>query len=84
LEEEDAGTKRVEWVVPGPPPDGGLKAWLQVLFVHLTVVATWGQVNSFGAFVGSGTYLELLGNDADHVAWSEWEYSLGSRSDRLD
>ena len=32
----------------GPPPDGGLQAWLQVLFVHLSILNSWGLVNSYG------------------------------------
>lgn len=26
---------------PGPPPDGGLRAWLQVLMGHLVIINTW-------------------------------------------
>jgi hypothetical protein len=33
-------------VDPGPAPDGGLKAWIQVLGAFLTCVATWGYINS--------------------------------------
>lgn len=35
---------------PGPPPDGGLKAWTQALMGHLVVFNTWGYINSFGVF----------------------------------
>ena len=35
---------------PGPPPDGGLKAWVQVGMAHLIIFNTWGFVNSFGVF----------------------------------
>ncbi|KAI9795931.1 MAG: hypothetical protein M1833_006579 [Piccolia ochrophora] len=37
-------------VAPGPPPDGGTKAWLQVVGGFLLVLNTWGLVNSFGIF----------------------------------
>ncbi|KAL1625570.1 hypothetical protein SLS56_007229 [Neofusicoccum ribis] len=32
------------------PPDGGLKAWLQVFAGHLTLICIWGYINSFGLF----------------------------------
>lgn len=35
---------------PGPPPDGGLQAWLQVLGSTAILVNTWGLINSFGVF----------------------------------
>lgn len=38
------------WKDPGPPPDGGLKAWLQVACAHLVIMCTWGLINSFGVF----------------------------------
>lgn len=33
---------------PGPPPDGGLKAWTQVAMGWLAIFTTWGWVNCFG------------------------------------
>jgi hypothetical protein len=38
------------WKDPGPPPDGGLEAWMQVLMGHLVIMNTWGFINSFGVF----------------------------------
>ena len=35
---------------PGPAPDGGFKAWLQVAMAWLVVVTTWGYLNSFAVF----------------------------------
>ncbi|KAM5350251.1 hypothetical protein ACJ41O_006756 [Fusarium nematophilum] len=35
---------------PGPPPDGGLQAWLQVVAGHLLVFNSWGYLISFGIF----------------------------------
>ncbi|KAK5108545.1 hypothetical protein LTR62_008202 [Meristemomyces frigidus] len=35
---------------PGPPPDGGRAAWTQVACGWLTIFATWGWVNAYGAF----------------------------------
>ena len=33
---------------PGPAPDGGFKAWLQVAMGWLAIAITWGWVNCFG------------------------------------
>ncbi|KAK4447837.1 major facilitator superfamily domain-containing protein [Podospora aff. communis PSN243] len=33
-----------------PPPDGGARAWTQVLVAHLVAVNAWGYLNSFGLF----------------------------------
>ena len=35
---------------PGPAPDGGTTAWLQVLAGHLMCFVTWGLITSFGVF----------------------------------
>lgn len=29
------------WKDPGPPPDGGIRAWTQVLVGHLVIMNTW-------------------------------------------
>jgi hypothetical protein len=29
------------WKDPGPPPDGGVRAWTQVLVGHLIIMNTW-------------------------------------------
>jgi len=34
----------------GPPPDGGLHAWMQAVLGHLLILTTWGFINSFGLF----------------------------------
>lgn len=54
---------------PGPPPDGGLTAWLQVLAGYFLFFNTWGLINAFGVFQ---TYYstELLPHEADStIAW---------------
>lgn len=43
---------------PGPPPDGGKAAWLQVACAHVTIFNTWGFLNSFG-FVSFSFYRML-------------------------
>ncbi|CBX90160.1 hypothetical protein IAQ61_001619 [Plenodomus lingam] len=35
---------------PGPPPDGGIVAWTQVLCTHLTIFNTFGFFTSFGVY----------------------------------
>lgn len=34
------------WKDPGPPPDGGLKAWTQAIMGHLVLANTWGFIQS--------------------------------------
>lgn len=52
---------------PGPPPDGGLRAWSQVACGWMVVFTTWGWVNSFGAFQ---TYYTLhLPEPASTISW---------------
>jgi hypothetical protein len=52
---------------PGPPPDGGLAAWSQCFFAWLTMINTWGFVNSFGAF--QTYYTGILPQSASTVSW---------------
>ena len=33
---------------PGPAPDGGFTAWLQVAMGWLAIATTWGWINCFG------------------------------------
>jgi hypothetical protein len=53
---------------PGPPPDGGLKAWTQCFCAWLVIMNTWGFVNSFGAF--QTYYATLLpGTPPSTISW---------------
>ncbi|KAL1892307.1 hypothetical protein Cpir12675_004594 [Ceratocystis pirilliformis] len=52
---------------PGPPPDGGLKAWLVVLGGHLVVMNTWGVIVSFGIF--QTYYTSSLGKSRFAISW---------------
>ncbi|OAL49291.1 MFS general substrate transporter [Pyrenochaeta sp. DS3sAY3a] len=52
---------------PGPPPDGGLVAWTQVLCAWFAVMNTWGFVNSFGAF--QPYYESILPESASTISW---------------
>ncbi|PNP48314.1 hypothetical protein TGAMA5MH_00597 [Trichoderma gamsii] len=51
----------------GPPPDGGLTAWLQVLATHLINAMTWGYAAAFGVY--QLYYVETLGLPASQVSW---------------
>jgi MFS family permease len=55
------------WRDPGPPPDGGTEAWIQVFCVHLTIFSTFGFFSSFGVFQ---TYYEhTLGIAPSTISW---------------
>ena len=55
------------YVDPGPPPDGGLGAWTQVLCGHLLVCNTWGYISSFGVF--QTYYVGALGHPPSDISW---------------
>ena len=52
---------------PGPPPDGGVLAWTQVLMGHLVIFNTWGYIASFGVF--QTYYASTLGHPASDISW---------------
>jgi len=52
---------------PGPPPDGGLKAWTQVLMGHLVLINEWGYLTSFGLF--QSYYETSLNISPSAVSW---------------
>jgi MFS family permease len=52
---------------PGPPPDGGRKAWLQCAMAWLVVFVSWGYANSFGTF--QAFYSTSLGESASTISW---------------
>ena len=52
---------------PGPAPDGGLTAWIQVFCTHLTIFTTFGFFTSFGVYQ---TYYEnTLGIAPSTISW---------------
>jgi hypothetical protein len=54
---------------PGPPPDGGFQAWLQVAGSFFLFFNSWGTVNSFGVSKSSvlkGHVSRTSGTYADH------------------
>lgn len=52
---------------PGPPPDGGLQAWTQVLMGHLVMINSWGYLTSFGIF--QSYYTTSLGATPSAISW---------------
>ncbi|KAF1942665.1 MFS general substrate transporter [Clathrospora elynae] len=52
---------------PGPPPDGGIVAWTQVLCAWFAILNSWGFVNSFGAF--QAYYESILPEPASAISW---------------
>lgn len=71
---------------PGPPPDGGLKAWTQSLMGHLVVFNTWGLIATFGVF--QAHYTTDLGLEPSAVSWIGsmqmlGHFALGMFSGRL-
>ncbi|KAE8448634.1 hypothetical protein EG329_009059 [Mollisiaceae sp. DMI_Dod_QoI] len=51
-----------------PPPDGGSRAWLQVLMGHLLNINCWGYINSYGIF--QAYYQNTLNLPASTVSWT--------------
>ncbi|KAI1333972.1 putative monocarboxylate permease [Xylariaceae sp. FL0016] len=52
---------------PGPPPDGGAHAWLQILAGHLINALTWGYSASFGVY--QIYYMTALSLPESQVVW---------------
>ncbi len=52
---------------PDSPPDGGARAWIQVLMGHLVVFNTWGYINTYGAF--QTYYVKHLAHPPSDIAW---------------
>ncbi|KAL8790010.1 MAG: hypothetical protein Q9195_006559 [Heterodermia aff. obscurata] len=54
---------------PGPPPDGGTKAWLQVLGGFLLVLNTWGLTNAYGVFQTYYSTELLTSSTPSAISW---------------
>lgn len=52
---------------PGPPPDGGARAWTQACMAHLVILNTWGMVATFGVF--QSYYTLSLNLEPSAVSW---------------
>jgi predicted MFS family arabinose efflux permease len=54
-------------VYPGPPPDGGTRAWTQSVMGHLVILNTWGMISTFGVF--QQYYTSELHLEPSAVSW---------------
>ncbi|PQE32765.1 MFS monocarboxylate transporter protein [Rutstroemia sp. NJR-2017a WRK4] len=52
-----------------PIPNGGFKAWLQVLGAHLLFFNSWGIVNTFGAYQAYYETDLLKSKSASEISW---------------
>jgi MFS family permease len=52
---------------PGPPPDGGFRAWLMSFMGHLVIFNTWGFISSFGVF--QTYYVNTLRHPPSDISW---------------
>ena len=54
---------------PGPPPNGGLQAWLHVLGAFMLWFNTWGILNAFGVFQTYYESGELFTKSSSDISW---------------
>lgn len=54
---------------PGPPPDGGLTAWLQVVAGFVVFFNTWGMLSSFSVFQTYYESGELFEASSSNISW---------------
>ncbi|KFA70780.1 hypothetical protein S40288_09367 [Stachybotrys chartarum IBT 40288] len=52
-----------------PPPDGGLKAWLQVIGAFSVFFNTWGLLNTFGIYQTYYEEGELFRTSSSNISW---------------
>jgi len=55
------------WRDPGPAPDGGTRAWIQVFCTHLTIFNTFGFFTSFGVY--QTYYQTTLHIEPSTISW---------------
>lgn len=53
----------------GPPPNGGLQAWLHVLGAFMLWFNTWGILNAFGVFQTYYESGELFTKSSSDISW---------------
>lgn len=61
--------------LPGPPPDGGLQAWLQILGGFAIFFNTWGLIATYGVFQSYYLTLPTLPDNPSAIAWIGSLYS---------
>ena len=71
-EDVDTPADDSEWSCQGndatsEPPDGGVRAWSQVLCMHLVFFNTWGVANGYGVF--QQYYLQELDESPSAISW---------------
>lgn len=54
---------------PGPPPNGGTKAWLNVTGSFFLYFNTWGILNTFGAYQTYYESGELFHTSSSNISW---------------
>ena len=54
-------------VDPGPPPDGGLRAWTQAFMGHLVVFNVWGYITTYGVF--QAYYVTTFEEPPSKISW---------------
>lgn len=54
---------------PPPPPNGGTRAWLQVLGAFFLNFNTWGLLNTFGTFQSEYSTGFLSSSSQSSIAW---------------
>ncbi|KAJ5717689.1 hypothetical protein N7488_003335 [Penicillium malachiteum] len=54
---------------PGPPPDGGTVAWLQVAAGFMLFFNTWGMINTFGVFQTYYESGEVFTASSSDISW---------------
>ncbi|KAH7026707.1 major facilitator superfamily domain-containing protein [Microdochium trichocladiopsis] len=65
----NAATWQTAFATLPPPPDGGFRAWAQVLVAHLGSFNGWGYMTSFGLFQSYYTDTLLPGTAASSISW---------------
>ncbi|KAI0263581.1 MFS general substrate transporter [Gloeopeniophorella convolvens] len=53
----------------GPPPDGGVLAWVQVAAAFFVLMNTWGLINTFGAFQNFYEVDILSSHSPSSISW---------------
>ncbi|KIW02236.1 uncharacterized protein PV09_06389 [Verruconis gallopava] len=61
------GRSASSYVDPGPPPDGGLRAWLIAVAGLCVIFNSWGYIQTFGVF--QTYYVTSLSESPSTISW---------------